>query len=212
MLQMDKILDPAWATLLQCEPATRYGVITIFLRATLIGLENVIAKFAPRTLTHPVAVQIVTDLGYIRGWATQAEETLRSIERDEPTTSPDDVINDAPEDGDVMERERRPSHPLQGTSEPLAFRMTNINSSKDISPSSLLTSSGSNKSTSGRPKEAALPKRDKCQLLADRDFQRWTCIAEILTAHTNSERVMTNDDVENSPLPDAAKWAALCKR
>lgn len=207
--QVEKILDPAWATLLQCEQTTRHGVIAIFLRAILIGLENVITrKFAPRTLTHPIAVQIVTDLDYIRAWAAQAEETLRTIERDEPPVTNDDVTTDSGEG----ELGRRPSHPLQGSfKEPLAFMMTKLNSSssfKDAPLSSSLISSGSNK----QPKEATPRKANKHKLLPSRDLQRWTCISQILTTCTNSERVITNEEMENLPIPDAAKWLALCKR
>lgn len=159
-----------------------------------------------------MAVQIVTDLDYIKAWVTQAETTLRSIEGDEPAVPKDDVISF----GEGEEGERRTPHPLQGSFKgPLAFRMTKIGSTKDLPPNSPLISTGASNSSNkvlGRPKEVVLQKRTKPQLLPSRDFRRWTCIAEILTTCTNSERVLTSEELENSPIPDAAKWVALCKR
>lgn len=216
---MDKILEPALATLQQCEEGTRYGVVSSFLRSVLIGLEALAKKVAPRTLTFPNAVQIAADVDYIRNWAIQAEDTflslrekIKGIERVEMNLNKieeeDEGEGEDEDDGGGYESFSSAHSSSRKSGSFSGYRISNMQSINE-------PFSASNKS--GGKNNNNLPSVSEIQpqhtpFSNTKDFERWENIIEILTSCTNSERVVTREDLENSLIPDATQWMALCKK
>jgi len=194
----------------------------MFLRSVLVGLEQLIfKKIAPRSLSFINTIQIASDIDFIRLWAIHAEETFHSLidvqkrEEEEGEDEKDGLVElqeeveDEEEEGG--EGEKRDDSFSKKSGSFSGYRISNMQS---IHESFKNKNNTNNNNNNNKKNKNALPAVEEIPtpFSKGKDFERWEKIIEILTSFTTNERMVTREELENSPIPDANNWINLCKK